>query len=326
MKLKTVGRTYRLAIVLVITVIFGCKDEQKIPEAISKTPVELEVRRFDRAFAMAQPEDLTTLKSAYPYLFPAQYSDSIWVSKMQDSLQIELHHEVGLAFETNEYITGDLELLFKHIRYYFPQSKVPAVITLVSDVDYNNRVIMADTLLLIGLDNYLGADHRFYGGIDRYIAKELDKKYIVSDVAATFSGSVLKYPRSRTFLAQMIYYGKRLYLKDVLVPFIPEADRIKYSEEELTWSQVNEEEIWRYFIERELLYSTDNKLAPRFLDPAPFTKFRLELDNESPGRLGRYLGWQIVRAFMDNNSVTLEQLLQLPAEEIFNKSAYKPKK
>jgi len=59
----------------------------------------------------------------------------------------------------------------------------------------------------------------------------------------------------------------------------------------------------------------------------PFSKFRLELDSESPGRLGRYVGWQIVRAFMDKNpEVTLTELLDIPADEIFKKSNYKPEK
>jgi len=75
-----------------------------------------------------------------------------------------------------------------------------------------------------------------------------------------------------------------------------------------------------------LLYSTDHQLGPRFLDPAPFSKFRLELDNESPGRLGRYMGWQIVRAFMARNNLSPQQLLELPAEEVFRRSNYKPKK
>jgi uncharacterized protein YjaZ len=88
----------------------------------------------------------------------------------------------------------------------------------------------------------------------------------------------------------------------------------------------NEEQIWRYFIERELLYSTENGLDARFLAPAPFSKFRLELDSESPDRLGSYVGWQIVRAFMAKNSVTLQQLINLPAEEVFKQSNYKPKK
>jgi len=313
-------------VLLILILFFGCGEEDQVSGEIAKIDVNLEVLRFDREFAKARPLDIPLLQKIYPYLFPSQYSDSIWVAKLQDTLQIELLEEVGRIFVDFKEETADLELLFKHIRYYFPDYIVPKVITVTSDVDYNNRVILADTLLLIGLDNYLGEDHKFYAGIERYIATGLDKRYLASDVVSTFAKKVVQYPNDRSFLAQMIYYGKELYLKDKLIPFKSDAEKIGYSQDQFDWALANEEQIWRYFIERELLYSTDNKLGPRFLDPAPFSKFRLELDNESPGRLGRYMGWQIVKAFMDKNEITLQQLLNLPAEEIFKKSNYKPKK
>jgi uncharacterized protein YjaZ len=84
--------------------------------------------------------------------------------------------------------------------------------------------------------------------------------------------------------------------------------------------------MWRYFLEDQLLYSTDSKLANRFINPAPFSKFYLEIDNESPGRVGAWIGWQIVRSYMKNNEVSLKQLLVMDATEIFNNSKYKPKK
>ncbi|MEO1013171.1 MAG: hypothetical protein AAFX53_17900 [Bacteroidota bacterium] len=127
-------------------------------------------------------------------------------------------------------------------------------------------------------------------------------------------------------MARMVYYGKQLYLKDRLIPFVSETARIGYSEDQLSWAMSNEEPIWRYFIEHELLYSTDTKLTSRFLDIAPFSKFGLELDNDSPGRIGRYMGWQIVRHFMDKNKVSLQQMMGLPEDELFKKSGYKPKK
>ena len=111
------------------------------------------------------------------------------------------------------------------------------------------------------------------------------------------------------------------------MPFNTDAQKIGYSQDQIEWAEANEEPIWRNFIEQEHLYSTDNKLDQNFLDPAPFSKFGLEIiDNESPGRIGRYVGWQIVRAFMDKNEVNLQQLFNLPAEEIFKNSNYKPKK
>lgn len=304
----------------------GCIREDKVAAEIEKMEVDLKVNRFDRDLANAGPQDLPALKKRFPYLFPAQYADSVWVAKLQDTLQIELLDEVGRTFPDFEPEKEELVHLFKHIRYYFPKFKVPRVVTVPSDVDYRNRVILTDSLLLIGIDNYLGEDHRFYEGFDRYIAQGLTRKFLIGDVAEAFTQKVVPLPEDRSFLAQMIYYGKIGFLKDKLVPFKSEAERMGYDEDQLAWAKANEEQIWRYFIERQLLYSTDNKLGPRFLDPAPFSKFQLELDNESPGRLGRYMGLQIVRAFMDKDNMSIPQLLSLPAQEIFNKSNYKPKK
>jgi hypothetical protein len=36
------------------------------------------------------------------------------------------------------------------------------------------------------------------------------------------------------------------------------------------------------------------------MTPAPFSKFYLEIDNDSPGRIGAWIGWQMVRSYMKN--------------------------
>ncbi len=321
-KIKIRGLCFLMAI-LAIT---SCKHTDREAEEIATIELDLKISRFDREFADAGPEDLPELKSKYPFLFPAQYPDSLWINKMRDSLQIELMAEVGKAFTDLDTIEEDLEGLLKHIVYYFPQTRVPQVITLTSEVDYSNRVILADSLLLIGLDNYLGADHRFYSSIDRYIAQDLDPRFLASDVASAYAHQLIKYPSNRIFLDRMIYYGKVLCLKDKWMPVATDGEKIHFTEDQVNWAEANEEEIWRYFIEKELLYSTDQELGPRFLEPAPFSKFRLELDSESPGRLGRYLGWMIVRAFIENNEIGLQDMIVLPAEEIFKNSRYKPNK
>ena len=314
------------AIFIILFAFFGCNEGPKVSEDVQKIKVDLQVNRFDTQFAETTPEDLPVLKKQYPYLFPAQYPDSVWVAKMKDTIQMELLSEVQKTFSDFSEEEQSLELLFKHIKYYFPKFEAPKVVTVTSDVDYSNRIILTDTLLLIGLDNYLGPEHRFYRDIQRYISADLDRKYLAVDVASAFAKKVVPKPQERSFLAQLIYYGKELYLKDRLLPLARDAQKINFTEEQWIWSGANEQPIWRNFIESEYLYSTDNTLARRFLDPAPFSKFGLELDNESPGRIGRYIGWQIVRAFMDKNEVTLQQMLSLPADEIFKKSNYKPKK
>jgi len=307
----------------VFVILSSCNDSDKVAKEISAIPMDLKISRFDREFAASGEKGLPSLRKMYPYLFPAP--DSVWIAKMNDSLQIELFQEVGNAFRSFEDEEEGLVQLFKHIKYYFPEYTVPKVITVTNDVDYNNRIILTDSLLFISLDNYLGPEHKYYGGFQRYIAHTLDRNFLVSDVASSFAKQVVPRPRDRSFLARMIYFGKELYLKDMIMPSVEDRKKIGYSQEELDWALANEEPMWRNFIENEYLYSTDNKLNQRFLEPAPFSKFGLELDNESPGRLGRFVGWQIVRAFMDNNDVELKQLMTMPAEEIFKKSNYKPR-
>jgi len=307
----------------VFVILSSCNDSDKVAKEIAAVPMDLKIARFDREFASSGEEGLPGLRKMYPYLFPAP--DSVWIAKMNDSLQIELFQEVGNAFRSFEDEEEGLVQLFKHIKYYFPEYTVPKVITVTNDVDYNNRIILTDSLLFISLDNYLGPEHKSYGGFQRYIAHTLDRNYLVSDVASSFAKQVVPRPRERTFLARMIYFGKELYLKDVLMPNVDDRKKIGYSQEDLDWAFANEEPMWRNFIENEYLYSTDNKLNQRFLEPAPFSKFGLELDNESPGKLGRFVGWQIVRAFMENNDVDVKQLMTMPAEEIFKKSNYKPR-
>ncbi|GMN10551.1 gliding motility lipoprotein GldB [Croceitalea sp. MTPC9] len=315
------------SILMCICLFLSCKEEDKTAEAIDKIQVDLDIIRFDRLFAEASANDIPELKADYPYLFPEQYADSIWIAKLTDTLQVELEDEVDKVFKDFDNESEQIESLFKHIKYYFPVFKEPKVITVISEVNYNDRTILADSLLFLGLDNYLGREHHFYAGLPNYVAKGLDKAYLGSNIASTFAKKVNRYPRNRSFLSRMVYYGKELYLIDKLLPSNEDYQIIGYTQEEMDWANANEEQIWRYFIEQELLYSTDVKLDQRFLDPAPFSKFGLELDSESPGRLGRYVGWQIVQAFAEKNpKITLQQILDLPADEIFKKSNYKPKR
>ena len=146
------------------------------------------------------------------------------------------------------------------------------------------------------------------------------------DIVSSFSLQKIAPLTDKKMLSQMIYYGKQLYLKDLLLPEYSDADKMGYSEQQIIWCQENESYMWRYFLENEMLYSDDQKLIPRFINPAPFSKFYLEIDNESPGQVGAWIGWQMVRSFAKNNNVPLSDLLKMNAKEIFEKSKYKPSK
>ena len=317
----------RIYLALLTTILFfGCVKDTGIEKDINAVPINVEILRFDKLFGTAHLNDLPNLKRNYPVFFPKKFHDTIWEMKMNDSLTQQLYVEVMKKYWSERKLKVDLEGLFKHIKYYFSNFKTPNVVTANSDVDYRNKIFIADNMLVISLDNYLGSDHFFYEGIPSYVVENMKESQIISDVASIYSQMYVPKIQSRTFLAQMIYYGRILYLKDLWLPNTSDEIKIGYSQEKLKWIQENETEIWRNFVENEYLYSTNPKLISRFIDPAPFSKFYLEIDNDSPGMVGRFIGWQIVKSYMDKNDVGLDKLLTISEEEIFKKSKYKPKK
>ncbi|NNK87361.1 MAG: gliding motility lipoprotein GldB [Flavobacteriaceae bacterium] len=314
-------------IIFVVTFLMfsSCRKEKEIEADISTIETAVRVERFDLKFNNSSIAELDGLKQEYPFMFSSQFTNEDYAARLTDSLQIELRGEVKRIFsEFTE--TDDIEMLYKHLKFYFKTFRDPRLIAVTSDVDYRNKIIVTDTIVLIALDNYLGEDHEFYSGIPNYIRKNLRREMMVSDLAQAYGDKILSRPDSRTFLNHLIYQGKLLYLKDLIIPFVDDDLKIGYSPDQLEWAKANESNIWSYFVEKELLYDTDPKLISRFINPAPFSKFNLELDRESPGMLGRYIGWQIVRSYMANNEKSLQELLSTDAEEIFNNARFKPRK
>jgi len=299
-----------LLFLLVVVGFWCCVGEDKVKKDIENIPIDLRVNRFDQLFARATVQTLPELKKDFSFLFPKKYDDSIWINKLKDTLQQELNMEVSKVFPDFLEEEERLKSLLRHIKYYFPEVTVPNVITITSDVDYRNKVVLTDNLLIISLDTYLGEKHHFYDGIPVYLRQNFKRDQIMPDIATMYAKQLVELPENRTFLANLVYYGKEMFLKNLFLPADAMEDKMGYTEEELQWVKENEEQIWRYFIDKELLYSTNNQLLPRFLFPAPFSKFYLEeIDKEAPDRVGRYIGWRIVASYMKNNNVSLRQLM-----------------
>lgn len=310
---------------LLVIVLFACDKKSKIESAVEEIPMDIKVERFDKAFFDSDVSNLPKLKAQYPFFFPPGNDDRVWADKMQDHQWRELYNEVQKKYSNFDSEKDKIELLFKHIKYYFPDTKTPRVITVISEMDYKNKVIYYNNMLIISLEMYLGKNHKFYDFPD-YLKQNFEENQIVPDIASAFFKQKIVPQRDNMLLSQMIYAGKELYLKDLLLPSYPDWQKIGYKPEQIDWCKKNESYMWRYFIDDKLLFDTDQKLIPRFINPAPFSKFYLEIDNDTPGRVGQWLGWQIVRSYIENNEVSLAQMLKMDAREIFKKSKYKPKK
>jgi len=314
-----------LIVFTTICFLFSCEKTSIKKIDVSNIEVDITIDRFDIDFYNSDKETLQQTKLKYPMLFPKQ-ADSVWIGKINDKEEQELFAETQKKYKSLDDIEIQLEDLFKHVKYYNPNFKIPRVISMITNIDHDNRVVVADSLLLVSLDAYLGERHEFYNDYPKYIKQNNTKEHLIVDVATKIIEQQVPINRNRKFLDKMIAEGKKMYVLDLYLPAVKDSQKIGYSKEKFEWALNSEEDVWKYFISRDLLYSTDLKLNQRFLEIAPFSKFYLGEDNLSPGRIGVYIGWQIVRSYMRNNDVSLSELMKTKEENIFLKSKYKPKR
>ncbi len=313
----------RIFLMFLIVLSGSCRNNP-LEVDVSDIEARIEVIRFDTLFYGRDTSDYREVKQRFPYLFSPGISDSLWQAKMQDSLLLDLKSEVDRIFPGRLGVEDELSGVFQHIKYYFPGWKEPKLLTLYSDWDYMKRILLVDTMAFVFLDNYLGKENPVYEGIPSYIRQTMTKAYIPVDFAEKFAEQVVPYPATKDFLSKIIYHGKILYLKKALMPQAHDSLILGYNTEKYRWARENEKNVWLYFLDNDLLFDTDKNLDKRFIDPAPFSKFYSEADNESAGRIGRYVGLRIVEKYMEKKKPELKDLLRTDAQTIFNQSKYKP--
>ncbi len=312
-------------VVLTVILLAVVSCQKKIIKKVDVSGIEIEVliERFEQKFYTSNENTLQALKNEYPYLFPLQ-NDSVWLNKIRN--EVELFNTSQTIFENFNEEKSQIEELFKHVKHYHSSFKPPKVITLITNLDYENKVVYADSLLFVSLDMYLGKNSEVYQDFPLYLAQNFEKSHLVVDIAKIIGEHYFISSKNRQFIDVMINEGKKMYLLDRYLPLVSDVKKIGYTSDKYNWTVANEAQIWKYFVENKLLYSSDAELYTRFISDAPFSKFYIDIDKQSPGKIGVWLGWQIVRSYMNNNNVTLQELLQENTEEIFKKSKYKPKK
>ena len=214
---------------------------------------------------------------------------------------------------------------FSYYKFHFPDQVIPQMVTNISGLNY--AIFLGDTTLGVGLDMFLGSDFEIYPliSIPAYMSRTMTPEYLVAkSMYGWIQGLYEMDSESSNMLEQMVFHGKILYTMDALL--YGQADSIKsgFSEAQLEWCDRNELNIWSALIDKDLLYTSDHMSINKWIEPAPFTS---GLPQESPGQLGRWVGWQLVRAFMDRYpETTLPELFnKYEAQQILTLSKYKPK-
>lgn len=324
------------------TVGCNCNKNTKIVD-VSDIEVDMQLTRFEQDLLAIDTNDintgLTELSEKYPDFLPLYCRDLMGFGDIerdytgtQQNLSLflkdpsvrRLFDSVALAYPSFDPQSEQLEEALKHYKYYFPNAAVPQVVTFVSYFGWG-AITYDTTILGIGLDMYLGDQFGYPTTIPAFVQKSLSEEYMVAQSMRVLTALQYDFKiEGETLLAGMLTNGKQQYLLDLLMPRAAEYLKIDWTIEDINWCKANEPEIWKFFIEKELLYGSNFQENKKYLTAGPTTA---GMPPDSPGNIGTWLGWQIVNKYMESHpEVTMDALMAMDAQELLAQSKYKPKR
>ena len=314
----------------------GTNNECAYQPDISNIEISLEVEELHRELLNVKSrEELLHFIQQHPligdfFLQRANYPND---SVMADALfrrfsnpHIDtLENEIQQVFGDLSILTDELTRAFTHLRYYYPGAKIPKIQTVATGLIHDMYV--SDSLIIIGLDYYLGPGAKFRPlNMFNYILKRYAPDYIVPSIMLLY-GISPTYNKTdvsdKTILAEMITYGKSFYFAKQMMPCTPDSVMIWYTAQEINDVRQNESIVWAHFVENQLLYETNHEVKRKYIEDRPKT---YDIGEKAPGRIGTWLGWEIVNTFMEKeNDTTLPELMEEEQPQmIFNASKYRP--
>jgi hypothetical protein len=302
---------------------------------ISSVPIkDVRIHRYDldlfKVPLTGLKEGLRAIQPEYMFFLGNGLDDTVRLAAMKAYLENPRNLDFQKAcLEKYRDVSGiekELKKAFRHYLYYYPDALIPGVYSYISGGDYENPVEMADSVMIIALDCYLGKDFKPYlsDGVPFYRTERMTAEHIVPDCMKVLIYSLYPPdPSAMTLLSQMVETGKRKYLLDAFLPDTPDYLKMGYTEKQMKWIKKNESQVWAAIIENRMLYSTGGRTIRIFLSDGPYTP---EFTKESPPRTGEWIGYRIVKNYMDRHpEITLQQLMQeKDSQKILTLSSYKP--
>ena len=308
----------------------------------TKTNVVLEVNRFEQELFSINEDNIAAKTAGWQEVFGSfneifttqiiRISDqdtlgyyNALLAFVQDQDMREAYDSTCMIFADFSDIHSDLELAFGRISNVFPDYPMPDITTFFGG--FNFGVVTYDNNIGIGLENFLGQNSKYYRylGDPKYLRFQKQKKFISSNVIEVwFNEYFQKYLGGRDLLSQMIYKGKMMYFLDKMLPELPIEDKFRFTNKQMAWVEENEVNIWEYFIHKDLLFSSKESEFRSFINYAPYAR---GMPREAPSRIAYFIGYKMVKEYMDNNQIEIEELLPLiDSKDFLRLSKYKPTK
>jgi hypothetical protein len=319
----------------------ACNSEQEnqtYPD-VSTLEVKVDIQRIDRELLICKDKNelLNYFKKNERFIIKYFQTTPEDFEKLADNLLPIITNQAFKDFYQqsqepkffgSNQLENDFKEAFQHLKYYYPDFKEPKICTIFTgfygqNTLSNPELIVSDSLIIIGLDYFMGKQGKFLPDIYDYQLRKASPAAIVPQVVLLLSA---KYnatkPSEKSLLADMVWYGKSYVFGHTMMPSKADSLFIGYSDAQLTDSYTFQKDIWAHFIDHKLLYATEEPIKAKYVGERPSTP---EISASCPGSIGRWLGWRIVGKYFDENEkLTIQELMkQNDAQKIFEQSKYK---
>jgi hypothetical protein len=313
---------------------------------VSKIPLKLEVVHLEKElFACKSKQDIQTFIQKHEDLFKRY--DKMPIKKAEDSLQNRLWEMVKSPYMDTLYtevngrfynpkngkwkqVEQDFELAFKHIKHYYPAFQPPKIYTTLTGLGSfwgAVDIFMDRQAIVISLEFYYGQGARYRPDVKMmpdYIWKRFVSEAIVPSCLLNISNQYNATDvKDQTMLADMVYFGKAYAFVKEMMPCLPDSLLTGYTQKDL--ANINDKEnrqyIWDFLVEKKAIFSTSPRVKAIYMQESPYV---VEINQKCPGRIGRWLGWRIIRKYRQKfPDISLQDLMKKGnARELFEASGY----
>ncbi|MFA8300898.1 MAG: hypothetical protein ACEPOV_12095 [Hyphomicrobiales bacterium] len=327
----------KIVSISLFALLLSCNSKNKVKDVdLSNIPQpKITIHRYEKAlFTLDQSKiksELEHIRPEFLLFLNADFNDTSKIVQISEFINYPFHQDIYDTISTRypdlKNIESNISNAYRHLFYYFPNEKLPTFYSYISGLDVENNIMLsANNEVVIALDGYLGSNFEMYKktGIPQYITKRTEPEYLARDIMGKIvNDKYLGDKETRTLFDAMILEGKKYFFIHKMIPSLPEDVVIGTTPEKIKWAYDNEERVWIYFVENNMLFSPDINNLRKLVSDAPFTN---GMTTNSPGNIGGWIGYQIIKKYADKHpEVELKDLiLKKNPQEILRESQYKP--
>lgn len=328
-------------VILFPLMLISCNDTESYKKKLdipheNLDPQSLTIKSYNEALFELDTanfkDELLGIQDDFPLFLNANLNDPLTINYIKnfvtDTFCVRLNRLVTEKFKDKKALTNDIKSVYQRFKYYYPNIELPQPYFYISGIDYETPpVILAKEGAAISLDYYLTNDDNIYDyiGMPRFRSLRCQPSYITRDIAQEIYYALIEDAHNQSdVLSEMIHLGKMNYFVEAMNPQLPDSVLLGYSSKQMQWALLHEGDIWASVVGNDMLYAKGLDAYRNFFGDGPFTQ---AFSEDAPARLGEFIGLQIVRSYMSNNDVSLQELMDNDdIQRIFQDSFYKPKK